>query len=205
VTREQLFSLARGEEIRDLRREAGELRPLALDRLIQPDVLDRDDDVVGEGLEESDLRVAERADLVARNRDCPDHSAVAEHRNGKGSSVAARFLKVVRRVLRVCEYVCDVHYLLREQRAPDHRPTLRNVLSLANESLVVRLEGVERDDAVHVAVLTREVAVLGLAELDRAIDHGLEHDVEVERRLRDRLYHVLDGRGAQLRAFQLLT
>jgi len=45
----------------------------------QPDILDRDDGLVGEGLQEIDLRLRKRRDVTALDVDCPDRDAVAQH------------------------------------------------------------------------------------------------------------------------------
>ena len=51
-------------ERRDLgRHEPGQLGPLALDRLEQPGVLDRDGDLLGERRDEGDLAIRERSNL----------------------------------------------------------------------------------------------------------------------------------------------
>ena len=54
----------------------------------QPHVLDRDDRLVGEGLEERDLVVGEPAGLAAGHRDRPDRLAVTEQRHHDMASVA---------------------------------------------------------------------------------------------------------------------
>ena len=47
----------------------------------QPDVLDRDHRLVGEGLHQFDLALRERAGLRTRDHDHADNGAIARHRN----------------------------------------------------------------------------------------------------------------------------
>ena len=59
----------------------------------QADVLDRDDRLVGEGLEQRDLLVGERANLLATDEDGADGRAVAEQRHGEDGPVAGTRLE----------------------------------------------------------------------------------------------------------------
>jgi hypothetical protein len=54
----------------------------------QPHVLDGDDGLVGEGLEERDLRVREAAGLPAADIDGADDPALSQHRHGDQAAVA---------------------------------------------------------------------------------------------------------------------
>ena len=55
VPGQEAFPLVAREQIRDLWSEARQLRPLPLHGLVEPHVLDRDHDVVGERLDQPDL------------------------------------------------------------------------------------------------------------------------------------------------------
>src|SRR4030095_2258305 len=58
-----------------------------LERLEQPDVLDGDDGLVGEGLHELDLRGRERLDLASSAPDGPDRHAGAGERDAETSAI----------------------------------------------------------------------------------------------------------------------
>jgi hypothetical protein len=176
---------------------------LALDGLEETHVLDRDDDVIGEGLEEPNLGIAEGTHLVPGNSDRTDDGSVAQHRDSESGPKATRLLQVLELVLGIVEHVDDVHDAALEQRPADHGAALGHVLALAHQALVLRGERREGGDAVHVTLEAGDIAVLSLAELDRPVDHGLKHYVEVEGRLGDRLHDVVDRRGAQLRVVEL--
>jgi len=49
----------------------------------QPDILDRNDGLIGEGLEQIDLRLQKRRDLAAHHGDRPDRIAVLQDRHGE--------------------------------------------------------------------------------------------------------------------------
>jgi hypothetical protein len=93
-----------------------------------------------------------------------------------------------------------VHDPSLEGSAADDRSALGRVHALADELLVLRLEARERGDPVHVALSARNVAVIGVAEMDGSVDDGLKDSVEVECRLSDRLYDVSNRSFTRLRA-----
>src|SRR5262249_797078 len=68
-------------------------RRLRVERLLglvkQPDILDSDDGLIGEGLEQGDIRVGERTGLGTCYGDRPNRLTVAEHGHGHYAPVAA--------------------------------------------------------------------------------------------------------------------
>src|SRR4030095_15491056 len=72
--------LARGRLLVERRRQLAIAR---LELLEQPDVLDRDHGLVGEGLQQRNLLLGERAHLRAANGDGADRAAVADERYGE--------------------------------------------------------------------------------------------------------------------------
>jgi hypothetical protein len=52
-----------------------------LQLLEQPHILDRDDSLVGEGLQQSDVALAEGTDFGPRDDDCTTGLAIAQHRH----------------------------------------------------------------------------------------------------------------------------
>jgi hypothetical protein len=61
-----------------------------LQLLEQPDILDRNDRLVGEGLEERDLSVRERSGLAPRDVDHPEYPSVPQHWNRHYAAEASR-------------------------------------------------------------------------------------------------------------------
>ena len=57
----------------------------------QPHVLDRDDGLIGEGFEQSDLLVSERSNLCAANHDRTDGNSLTQQRRGKYGPNAETF------------------------------------------------------------------------------------------------------------------
>ena len=74
------------------------------------------------------------------------------------------------------------------------RAPLGPVYALSDETLVLRHHAREGRDPVLVLVVDAagDVAVVGATEPNRAIDHRLQHGIEVERRPRDRLDDVVN-------------
>ncbi len=60
--------------------------------LEQPDVLDGDDRLVGEGFEERDLFIGKRTDFDAANQDSPDRNTLAKQGRGKNRPTARYLL-----------------------------------------------------------------------------------------------------------------
>jgi hypothetical protein len=200
VPGEELLSLVARKQIRRLRRVARQLGSLPLDGLEEPNVLDRDDDVVGERLDQPDLCVDEGPHLVSRDRNRSDRNPLAQHRDAERGPEACDLLEVRQRVLLILEYVVDVHDPLFEQRPADDGSTFRRVDPRADQALVLGTHRCERCDPVLVrfAFATRDVAGIGIAEADRAVDHRLEDGIEVELAARDGLNDVAYGGGALL-------
>jgi len=89
VAGEQLLTLLRRDELRDLRRdEARQLRPLALDGVDQPCVGNRDRRLVGEGPHQLDLVIREQPRIVAADRDRPDQLVIQSNRNPEQRTIA---------------------------------------------------------------------------------------------------------------------
>src|SRR5262245_33793902 len=78
VTGEELLPLVAREKVGRLRCEPRELGPLPFDRLEEADLFDRNHDRAGEGLEEPDLVVVERAHLGSTDSNDADRFALAE-------------------------------------------------------------------------------------------------------------------------------
>ena len=171
-------------ELRDLgREEPGELAPLALDRLEQPGVRDPDRGLLGEAGRERRLAVGERADLVAGQGEDAADRAVLLDRHADQRAVAARLLarrspgtrgrrgrrrrgsprRSVRPVPRRCRGPARSDGRAPTRRAPASRPPRRRPGTSPPSSDVGD-------------------AVVGPAEAERRPDHGVEHDLEVERR-----------------------
>ena len=90
----------------------------------QPHVLDRDDGLVGEGFQKSDLFLRERTDLRATNHDHADRLVLAHQRCGENSSNAEALGdgEAFRKLS--CDYgehIFNVDHLAVEDRATNRR------------------------------------------------------------------------------------
>jgi hypothetical protein len=95
-----------------------------------PSLLDGDHRLVGEGLQEGDLLVGEGLDFPPPRRDDTDEGALAEHRDGEDRLQPFPQECRKRGVLRVREYVSDVHWPALERGAAGRRLTAGRVTKL---------------------------------------------------------------------------
>jgi hypothetical protein len=123
-----------------------------------------------------------------------------KHRDAEQRAIPTGLPDLGQRVLGIRENVQDLDGATLEQRATDHRATFRHVDPLADETLEIWREAPERHNAVNACIATRDIAIVRVAELDRSIDHRLEHGVEFEGRTRNRLGHIANCRLALRRA-----
>ena len=83
-----------GEELRLVLARLGKLAALVLDFVEQPDVLDCDRSLVGEGRNQFDLLFRERTDLGSCERQDADCGAIAQHGHAQKRSIAAESLRL---------------------------------------------------------------------------------------------------------------
>src|SRR4029434_1705484 len=121
----------------------GTIAPLELRE--QPDVLDGDDRLVGEGLQERDLPVAEGADLASPQRDRSDRDPIPHHRDREHRTVA-RELVDRPSVVRISLYVVNMDGGAVEERAatggrpvgPEGKHPSPDDLQLSGRNVAVR-------------------------------------------------------------------
>jgi hypothetical protein len=178
--------LARG---RLLVQRLREIAVAGLELLEQPDVLDRDDRLVGEGLHERDLLVGEGSDLELEDREDAHEGLPLEHRNAEHRPDRVHLRRHVG-VLRIRPYVGDVH-----------RPPLeggprgaavppggdRIPLDRVHE---LRRRVVPRGRPEELTVEAEDERPLGVAQPDGVLGQRVEHGLQVERRAADDLEHL---------------
>src|SRR5262249_40445408 len=142
----------------------------------QPHILDRNGGLVSEGLEESDLLVAEWPDLKAANCDSADRTALPQQRNtDEGSSpFPPRDRGSLREFVHFGLKVDDVDESSLEHGAP--------VGGSRNEGKRAGLErAVMRDGPQDIAIKAIDYGVEGLAESSCALSDRTEHWLHVGR------------------------
>ncbi len=152
----------------------------------QPHVFDGDHGLVGEGLDQVDLRRCEWTYLIAKQRDQADRLTVAQHRHREHGAKAVAFLERADvGILGVDErqYVFDMD-------APpfQERPAADRGLA-HGQHIVVRIGSVGGPIARHRAQLRADdepdPAAFGTTQLAGAFGKGVEHRLHVGRRTAD--------------------
>src|SRR5262249_39587995 len=163
----------------------------------QPHILDRDDSLVGQGLEQGDISVGERTGFGTCYGDRPNRLTVAEHGYGHYAPVAALsrdFPHVPK-----CRLSLDIrddyrrtsadgswmHRLVRGESHREHG-TSRVVATLAS--------GGERRQMKLVADDTRERRAVASQEAPRALHDRVEDGLWVRRRYADHPWSLRRGR-----------
>src|SRR4029450_776159 len=86
---------------------AADLAVLVLERVEQPHVLDRNDGLVGESLQQRDVRLSEWTMLVSRHRNHPDDAPIEQHRHTE-STPRTKGHRYRMTKLSVCEHVREM-------------------------------------------------------------------------------------------------
>ena len=177
----------------------GELARARLHLVEQPHVLDRDDGLVGEGLDDLNLAIGEMARLLAREHQRALDAAFSEQRHAQQGACGVTMGIHRHDEIRVLETVGNSFHLARREHPAGHRspPRRRRMLGeISGESRVVAFAGAAAV-AKDVAVANADDAAVRAAEFDGGGDQRVEHRLQVERRPADDLQHV-GRRGLQL-------
>src|SRR5262249_35980756 len=75
----------------------------------QPDVLNRDYRLIGEGFDQLDLVIRERFDLSLQNRGDPPKRPFTEHRNRHSGTEALLFDQIGKFIIRQLQYIPDMN------------------------------------------------------------------------------------------------
>jgi hypothetical protein len=173
-----------GDDPQDLTRgrllleRLGQLAVATLQLLKEPRVLDRDHRLVRERLEQLDLAVGERADLVAQNDDRPDRFALAHQGRGQHGP------RVGRQLLARGELMPHGPHVEEMVRLPvDHSPSSQRAAvdrKLHPDDLAGSpVAGHRAEGTIHYSI---HPCVACLAETRRALGDGVQHRPQVGRR-----------------------
>jgi len=172
----------------------------------QAHVLDGDQRLVGEGLQERDLALAERPGFGAADRDGADGAAVAHHGHAEGRAESRRDRGLPSRMLRVRQDVGNV-----DDHAVTNRPGSGCGRGVGDAPRIDASESVELGRArairrlrLHpLALQARDEPDLGVAELDRALRDDGEDRLEIGGGAADHLEDITGGRLLLQRLRQL--
>ncbi len=175
MSSEELLAVFAGDELRDLRRdESRQLGALPLDRVEQARVRDRDRRLVGEGLHERDVLVAETLWRLAHHQRHPDQLVLDDHGHAEHRPVQSR---AGVRVLRILLDVGDVHRFPCDGRAAGGRRPVERM----------RMLGVVLDGFGEAVVRSRvekpvleevERTLVGLRQPLAGLDHLVENRLQ---------------------------
>src|SRR5262244_3569819 len=144
----------------------------------QAHVLDRDDGLVGEGLQELDLAIGERPGLGARHLDDADGSTLPQHGDEEAASPADRAAQGLMLVLRV---EVDIGYV--DNRALEDRPACKEGPGWARREYAMRcLEGLR-----SVVVLGDKIEQLAVELIERAEESAAQPHRAADDRVKNRL------------------
>ena len=165
----------------------GQLAIPALELLEQPDVLDGDHGLVGEGLHQLDLLVGERPDLRPSDHENTDDRGFPQHGDGQDRPDLGASLGLGPAILGIGHGVVDVN-----DAALEEGPARRGLPAGAMRMPLHHLDEFRRFPvgdrrAVDVLVLPVDEALVGAAQPHRALHEALEDRLEIERRAADDL------------------
>ena len=173
---QELLAVPAGDELCHLRRdEPGELRALPLDRLDQARIRNGDRRLVGEGLDQRDVLVAERLRFAADENDDADEVVLDHDRDRDQRSVA--LTRAAIGVFRVGVNVRDVDGLTCHRRPAGARRSVESMgmLSVPLNTLGM---GVGRHHVQKPVLEKVQGAVVGPAEPLTGFNHLLENGLD---------------------------
>ena len=165
----------------------GQVSISVLQLLEQPNVLEGDGGLVGEGLQQGDLALGERADLHPADQDRPERGPLAQERHAEGCSVAEAPL--VGSPLRKLGLV-RFREVAKMDRLPIHNGPAGHRTAVDGDGLVApgrknRDRAVSRHCAERATIRAKDDGVLGVAESRGVLRNGVQHRLEVRRRTAD--------------------
>jgi hypothetical protein len=169
------------QRLGDLRVRLGQSFILLLELGEQPDVLDRDDRLVGKSLEQRDLSLRERAHLCAPEQDHSDRLARTEQGNTEHRAVAPepREVAALGVLVHFGLHVGDLDGSPLQHDAPDKHPPHQRERYIRRDPTFVGSE------THRVAIGAEDGGVVGVAQASRARRYRLEHGLNIRGRARD--------------------
>src|SRR6185503_7995253 len=168
----------------------------------QAHILDRDHRLVGEGLQQIDLRIGKRSRHVPIHGDRSNRLPVAEHRNGKDTAVVRGPRDILVHVLGILADVGHVDDAARQNGALRGAPAAwpARVRSTKRRG-TFRVQVLESADVDELAVVSEDSAELGVAKTQRVGRDRFEDRLHIRWRAADDAQD-LAGRGLLLQRFR---
>ena len=172
----------------------GEVGVLGLQLGEQPRVLDGDDGLIGEGGDNVDLFVGERADLRPPHEEQSDELVLSQHGDSEYGSIAGGLLRLMQLKLRIGQDVDDMDSPTLESGSPDRRASPRADHVPPPVLAEFRTDPILRERLEHLTVESLKQPSLGPGQPRRVLDEGFQHGLEIERRAADHLEHFAGRR-----------
>src|SRR5262249_33857999 len=147
----------------------------------EPRVLDGDDSLGSKVLNQFDLLIGERQNLLPVYADCSDQLAFLEHRNQQKSSSTCEFENWLARIFR--SEVDDVDRLLCAGNAIKNRrrAAMYDLVTLVSVNHSLRCV-MHRNSAKRFAFAQKQVSEISRANMRRVRQHGPKHRLKFTRR-----------------------
>ncbi len=172
-----------------------ELAALVLDLVEQADVFDRDHRLVGEGLNELDLLVRERAHRGSRQRNRAEDVVLAHQRNNEDTLISADFSPLFRnrRTGPTGRDIGNVNGLTCAERTREAGVVISVEPAASHELIEFRREAKAGDKGIVIIHAAVDARAVRLAQSCRRCGQRVENRLQVEGRAADDLEHVGGG------------
>ena len=155
----------------------------------EPRVLDRDDRVVGEGVHQLDLPLAERLDPVASEKQHTDRLAIAQERDSKRGTDLADPDHARQSVIGVGGDIGNMDQFAVERCPPGNCGAAGRKHQVTRERVGIGRVGDPGHRPVDLAFAAVDARHVGSAESSRRLDERVEHRLQIEGGAADHFQH----------------
>src|SRR5262249_24237023 len=162
-----------------LRHRAAELIRALTQLGNQPRIFNRDDGLIGKILNELDLFVCERANSEPRQRNDTDRMTLPQQWNAEAGAISELSLRFVKRVLRIGQYVSDLHWLSLQCHTPHNADPARLKDNVASNFAVTIGATVYRK-GTKIGAIWMHGRQIRTAKPCGQFYHGIEYGLQIE-------------------------
>src|SRR5215469_4913222 len=152
----------------------------------QPRIFNRDNGLVGKVLNELDLFVCEGANSKPHQRNDADRMTLPQQWNAEAGAISEFLLRFMKRVLRIGQYVSDLHWFSLQCHTPQNATPARLKDNLASNFAVTSGTTVCRE-GTKIRAIWEQRRLIRITKSCSQFNHSIEYGLQIECRTADDL------------------